>query len=190
VTKIKPAREESVSLGAKMSPDVPEVERDGWEVGRIFAAQSGQPFTAITAPDLLGLGSADGWDSPDVTPGCKTANPGNDGNSLDLNCYTLLPAATSFASKCAPFSGTVAPPPCGQVYCANLFGFAVRNSAKGPDCFNFNFSVFKNNNIKMLCANIDGQVRAEFFNSLNHTSSLEPMVETLQATNLKPNFQL
>jgi outer membrane receptor protein involved in Fe transport len=147
----------------------------GWEVGGIFTAQSGQPFTPIIAPDPLGLNSADAWDFPNVTPGCKTTNPGNVSNYLNLSCFTLPTAPASFASQCATFPGAGAPPPSGQVYCANLLGNEVRNSVIGPGFFNLDFSVFKNNYIKAISETFNLQARVEFFNALNHASFLEPI---------------
>jgi hypothetical protein len=147
----------------------------GWEVGGIFTAESGQPFTPLIGGDPLGLNSADPWAFPNVTPGCKTTNPGNPSNYLNLSCFTLPTAPASFAAQCNGFSGAVAPAPSGQVYCSNLLGNESRNSIIGPGFFNLDFSLFKNNYIKSISENFNVQLRAEFFNVLNHASFLAPI---------------
>jgi hypothetical protein len=147
----------------------------GWEVGGIFTAESGQPFTPLIGGDPLGLNSADPWAFPNVTPGCQTTNPGNPSNYLNLSCFTLPTAPASFASQCGSFAGAATPPPSGQVYCANLLGNEGRNSVIGPGFYNLDFSVFKNNHIKSISENFNVQLRAEFFNVLNHAAFLEPV---------------
>lgn len=147
----------------------------GWELGGIFTAESGQPFTPLIGGDPLGLNSADPWAFPNVTPGCKTTNPGNPSNYLNLSCFTLPTAPASFAAQCIGFPGAVAPPPSGQVYCANLLGNESRNSVIGPGFFNLDFSIFKNNYIKSISENFNVQLRAEFFNVFNHASFLAPI---------------
>lgn len=149
----------------------------GWEVGGIFTAESGQPFTPLIGGDPLGLNSADPWAFPNVTPGCQTTNPGNPSNYLNLSCFTLPTAPIALAAQCVPnsFSGAAAPPPSGQVYCQNLLGNEGRNSVIGPGFYNLDFSVFKNNHIKSISENFNVQLRAEFFNVLNHAAFLEPI---------------
>jgi len=147
----------------------------GWEVGGIFTAESGQPFTPLIGGDPLGLNSADPWAFPNVTPGCRTTNPGNPSNYLNLSCFTLPTAPAAFASQCGNFSGGTTPIPSGQIYCANLLGNEGRNSVIGPGFYNLDFSVFKNNFIKSISENFNVQLRAEFFNVLNHAAFLEPV---------------
>ena len=147
----------------------------GWELGGIFTAQSGQPFTPLIGGDPLGLNSADPWAFPNVTPGCATTNPGNVANYLNLNCFTLPTAPSSFAAQCNTFSSAATAPPAGQVYCANLLGNEGRNSIIGPGFYNLDFSVFKNNNIKAISEHFNVQIRAEFFNVLNHSAFLAPV---------------
>jgi outer membrane receptor protein involved in Fe transport len=149
----------------------------GWELGGIFTAQSGQPFTPLIGGDPNGQNSADAWAFPNVTPGCKTVSPGNVANYINLNCFTLPTAPASMAAQCNPnsFPGAAAAAPSGQVYCANLMGNESRNSVIGPGFYNLDFSVFKNNYIKQISENFNIQVRTEFFNVLNHASFLAPI---------------
>jgi hypothetical protein len=149
----------------------------GWELGGIFTAESGQPITPLIGGDPLGLSSADPWDFPNIVPGCKTTNPGNPGHYLNLNCFTLPTVPAALAAQCLAnsFSGAVAPPPSGQVYCQNLMGNESRNSVIGPGFFNLDFSVFKNIRVPRISEHFNLQVRGEFFNVLNHASFLAPV---------------
>jgi len=149
----------------------------GWEVGGIFTAQSGQPFTPIIGGDPLGLSSADPWDFPDVTPGCKVTNPGNPKHYLNTNCFTLPTVPDAMAATCLPssFSGAATPAPSGQVYCQNLMGNESRNSVIGPGFYNLEFSVFKNLHIT---ERVNVQFRTEFFNVFNHASFLAPIANS------------
>jgi Carboxypeptidase regulatory-like domain/TonB-dependent Receptor Plug Domain/TonB dependent receptor len=149
----------------------------GWQIGGIFTAQTGQPFTPILGGDPLGLSSADPWDFPDVNPKCKTTNPGNAKNYLNLNCFSLPTMPSSMAAICLPnsFPGATAAPPPGQIYCQNLMGNEGRNSIIGPGYFNLDSSLFKNTAIKRISDTFNVQIRAEFFNVLNHAAFLTPV---------------
>ena len=97
-----------------------------------------------------------------------TTNPGNLANYLNLNCFTLPTAPASFAAQCKSFA-------VAANTCANLLGNEGRNSIIGPGFFNLDFSVFKNNYIKSISENFNVQLRAEFFNVLNHAAFLAPI---------------
>ena len=147
----------------------------GWEVGGIFTAQTGQPFTPLIGGDPLGTQSSDPWAFPDQlrTPGCKSpVNPGNPNNYIKLECFTLpaLPASApaSLLARCTPF-------PTAPGTCQNLLPNVGRNSVIGPGAFNLDFSLFKNNYVKKISENFNVQFRAEFFNVLNHSDFLAPI---------------
>jgi len=147
----------------------------GWEVGGIFTAQTGQPFTPLIGGDPLGTNSFDPWAFPDQlrTPGCKTpVNPGNPNNYIKLECFTLpaLPASApaSLQAQCTPF-------PTAPGTCENLLPKVRRNSVLGPGAFNLDFSLFKNNYVKKISENFNVQFRAEFFNALNHSVFQAPI---------------
>src|SRR3984893_18636004 len=141
----------------------------GWELGGIFTAQTGQPFTPIISGDPLGTNSSDQRAFPDQLrpPGCKTpVNPGNPNNYIKLNCFTLpaLPASApaSLQAQCTPFAtapGT----------CQNLLPNVRCNDVIGPGAFNLDFSLLKNNYVKKISENFNVQFRAEGFNILNNS---------------------
>jgi hypothetical protein len=146
----------------------------GWEVGGIFKAQTGVPFTPIIAGDPLGLNSTDPWAFADrlAGPGCSNpVNPGNPNNYIKLNCFAVPMATPAIAANCTPFSAVPGS-------CANLMGNAGRNSLVGPGLVNLDFSLFKNNYIKRISESFNVQLRAEFFNILNRANFTAPIANS------------
>lgn len=129
---------------------------NGWELGGIFQAQDGLPFTPLVGGDALGLKSTAPYDVPDRLAGCGSAT------KLQYN---------------APVQG--------QVQYINLSCFAFpnpgtrlgntgRNSLQGPGLKDLDFSLFKNNKIPAISEAFNVQFRAEFFNILNFTNFAPP----------------
>lgn len=151
----------------------------GWQVGGIFTAQTGLPFTPQMGPDPYGTQSTLSYAFPNritTGPGCATAvNPGNPTQYINLSCFALPTAPASFASQCATFSGATAPAPAGQVYCANLLGNVGRNSLIGPGLVDLDFSLFKNIPIKRVSEEFNVQLRVEAFNVINHANFVAPI---------------
>jgi hypothetical protein len=154
----------------------------GWELGIIFTASDGIPFTGTygTGSDPLGTLSSDDWDVPNRLggSGCKTlTNPGNATNYIKTNCFAVpvAPSQAFFDANCdkAPPSvgGPLAP---GDLRCFNLRGNAGRNILIGPGLTELDFSVFKNNYIKSISERFNVQFRAEIFNILNHANFAPP----------------
>ncbi|MFI5057495.1 MAG: TonB-dependent receptor domain-containing protein [Candidatus Acidiferrales bacterium] len=153
----------------------------GWEFGGIFEASSGLPFTAIIAPDPLGMNSTDQFSLPDRVKGCNPIQGGF--NYLNLNCFVLPPQPASLAGQCQPFGfrfpdPTLNPPDPGSPgiagTCGNLMGNGGRNTLTGPRLVNLDFSLFKNNPIKRISEQFNVQFRVEIFNSLNHSNFNPP----------------
>ena len=153
---------------------------NGWELGTIFKANDGPPFTATfgTDGDPLGIGSTDPWAFPSYSgaPGCASLiNPRNPNNYVKTQCFSIPTAPTSFASQCNDAPGAATPPPTGRVYCINLRGTAGRNDIPGPGLMNLDFSAFKNNYIRRISESFNVQFRAEIFNILNHANFSLPV---------------
>jgi outer membrane receptor protein involved in Fe transport len=156
----------------------------GWELGLIFTASDGVPFTPTfgTGSDPLGSLSSDDWDFPNRLggSGCKTlTNPGNPNNYIKTGCFAV-PTAPNMAfwqANCDP-----APPSVGGPVpfplCFNLRGNAGRNILIGPGLTELDFSVFKNNYIKRISERFNVQFRAEIFNILNHANFAPPATPT------------
>jgi len=175
----------------------------GWELGLIFAATDGQPFTATwaTGSDPQGTLSSDDWAFPNRLggSGCKTlTQPGNPNQYVKVSppCFQV-PTAPNLAwwnANCDP-----APPSLGYAFdpvnpgttvngnsapwlpplaCFNLRGNAGRNILIGPGVTSLDFSVYKNNYIRRISENFNIQFRAEFFNIINHANFAPPASAT------------
>jgi hypothetical protein len=159
---------------------------DGWELGGIYKASDGVPFTATfgTDGDPLGLGNTDPWDFPNrlTGPGCATlTNPGNPNNYIKTQCFAVPKAPPSFFTPTASTPLCSSDPQLNVLFgpgntqgtppqCFNLRGNSGRNVLIGPGTSNLDFSVFKNNYVKRISENFNVQFRAEFFNILNHAN--------------------
>ena len=142
----------------------------GWQVGGVFMATTGLPFTPLIANDPLGLGDAAPFAYPSRLrgSGCNPAvNPGSVTNYVKLQCFTLpqQPAALPAGVTCIPFSAAPGT-------CQNLLGNGGRNEIYGPGLINLDFSAVKDTKIR---ENMTLEFRGEFFNVLNHTDFKPPV---------------
>ena len=163
----------------------------GWELGLIFSASDGVPFSATwgTGSDPQYSLSSDDWAFPNRLggSGCKTlTNPGNPNNYIKTQCFEV-PAwpgnMNSWAANCdaappnaQPTPGPPFQPPLLALFpqCFNLRGNAGRNILISPGVTSLDFSVFKNNYIKRISERFNIQFRAEIFNILNHPNFAPP----------------
>jgi hypothetical protein len=159
---------------------------DGWELGGIYKASDGTPFTATfgTGGDPQGLNNSDDWAFPNrlAGPGCKTlTNPGNPDNYIKTQCFAVPTAPLSFFTPIASTPMCSSDPALGASavgvppQCLNLRGNAGRNILIGPGLSNLDFSVFKNNYVKRISETFNVQFRAEFFNIFNHANFAPPL---------------
>ena len=148
----------------------------GWELGGIFTAGTGTPFSVWMAGDPAGQGG-DPWPYTDrlVGSGCNgnPVNPGNPNDFLKLNCFSPPVAPASFAPVCQPAAASVAAVIPNT--CMNLAGNAGRNTIIGPGLANFDFSLFKNFPVRRISESFNVQFRAEFFNIFNHANFQSPL---------------
>jgi len=121
-----------------------------WQMGSIVSASSGVPFSVVISGDPLGLKGTDvnGW--PDYVPGCKIENPADPLHYINTQCFT-------------------APNPLTRL------GNAGRNIATGPRLFNLDMALYKNIPLASVSEGFRLQLRAEFFNILNHTNFAPPL---------------
>jgi hypothetical protein len=155
---------------------------NGWQLGLIFTASDGVPFTATfgTGGDPLGTLSSDDWAFPNRLggAGCKTlTNPGNPNNYIKTQCFAVptAPDMAFWTKNCDPQPPTVGGPPPLPLQCFNLKGNSGRNILTGPGITETDFSVFKNNYVKRISENFNIQFRAEAFNVLNHANFAPPV---------------
>jgi hypothetical protein len=162
---------------------------DGWQLGAIFSASDGVPFSATwgTGSDPANSLNNDDWAYPNRLggPGCKTlTNPGNVNNYVKTQCFSVptAPDQAFWNANC-----DAVPPSLGvpigdpsvsylpPLACFNLRGNAGRNILTAPGITELDFSVFKNNPIKRISENFNIQFRAEIFNILNHPNFAPPI---------------
>jgi hypothetical protein len=151
---------------------------DGWQLGLIFQANDGVPFTPTwgTGDDPANTASNDDWAFPNRLggPGCKSlTNPGNPVQYIKNNCFAVptVPNLAFWNRYCDPLPPTLGTPvDPNSLLCFNLRGNAGRNILIGPGLTNVDFSVFKNNYIRRISETFNVQFRAEIFNILNHAN--------------------
>jgi len=126
----------------------------GWQVGGVFEASTGVPFTPGFAGDALGVKSIDpNIDVPNLVsaPGCSSlVNHGDPNHYIKTQCFAVPNPIT-------------------------LRGNLGRNTLIGPGLINLDTSLLKNNQIKRISDAFNVQFRAEFFNLLNHTNFAPPL---------------
>jgi len=176
----------------------------GWQLGLIFTASDGIPFTPTwgTGSDPSNSNSGDDWAYVNRLggPGCKTlANPGNVNKYIKTECFQVptAPDLNFWNANCNPMPPSLVDSQGNQIViahpqnpaqdgadwlpalpCFNLRGNAGRNIINGPGLTSLDFSVFKNNHIKRISENFNVQFRAEIFNILNHANFAPPITPT------------
>lgn len=168
--------------GSKLTSAPARAALGGWELGLIFTASDGQPFTPTwgTGADPLFSQSSDDWDVVNRLrgAGCNNpVNPGNPNNYLKLNCFAVptAPNQAFWNQYCDPAPPSLGGPlAAGDLRCFNLRGNAGRNSVIGPGLTSLDFSVYKNNIIRRISERFNVQFRAEIFNILNHPNFAPP----------------
>jgi hypothetical protein len=137
----------------------------GWQLGGIFSASTGSPFTPILAADP-GLNSTDAFGYPDRVSGPGCSNPVNTGNRdplksdipyIKLQCFKI-PAVVNI--------GGVNYIPRGNV---------GRNILTGPGLENLDFSLVKNTRVPRISETFNIQFRWEVFNITNRANFNPPV---------------
>src|SRR5581483_5167824 len=137
--------------------------RNGWGFTSTLTLQGGQPFQMNYSFEDDFSGAGEGIDRPDVV-GPIVYHKGNPLNYVDLSsfaipCFVSGGVATGKASDCDV--GT------------RHFGNERRNSLVGPDYRNWDLAIYKNTAIT---ERFNMQLRAEFFNILNHPNFASPFL--------------
>jgi hypothetical protein len=121
-----------------------------WQLGGIFTANTGTPFTVIVGGDPLGLQDENPLAFPDWRggPGCS-GNPvtGDPRHYIKTECFSM-PSPTTRQ------------------------GTSGRNNATGPTQVNLNFALYKSIPVS---ERFGLQFRAELFNAFNHPNFAPPL---------------
>jgi len=154
--------------------------KNGWGMDSTVTLQSGQPFTLNYNFEDDFSGGGDGFDRPDVV-GPIVYHKRDPRNYLDLSSFAmpclLAPGIdqtnlSGFASDCQP--GT------------RHYGNLGRNSLAGPTYKQWDVALYKNT---ALTERLTMQLRADFFNLLNHPNFSNPVLPAFiadPASNLAP----
>jgi hypothetical protein len=141
--------------------------KNGWGFDSTVTLQTGQPFTLNYNGEDDFSGSGEGFDRPDVV-GPITYNYGDPNNFLDLSSFampcTTNGAANGAAGDCVP--GT------------RHFGNLGRNALQGPPFKQWDVAIYKGTQIT---ERLNLQLRAEFFNILNHPNFSSPLLPSFIA---------
>lgn len=154
--------------------------KNGWGMDSTVTLQSGQPFTLNYNFEDDYSGGGDGFDRPDVV-GPIVYHKQSPGNFLQLSSFAMpctIAAGidqsnlSGFASDCQP--GT------------RHYGNLGRNVLSGPTYKQWDLAIYKNTAIT---ERLNLQLRAEFFNILNHPNFANPELPAFiadPASNLAP----
>jgi Carboxypeptidase regulatory-like domain/TonB dependent receptor len=141
--------------------------RNGWGFTSTLTLQTGQPFQMNYNFESDFSGAGEGIDRPDVV-GPIVYHKNDPRNFIDLSSFaipcTILPGLTNStitksASDCVP--GT------------RHFGNERRNSLVGPSYKNWDLAIYKDT---ALTERLSMQLRAEFFNVVNHPNFANPFL--------------
>src|SRR5579871_448661 len=139
--------------------------KNGWGINSAATLQSGQPFTLNYNYEDDFSGGGDGFDRPDVV-GPITYNKGNPSQFLNLGSFAMpctsgatLDTYNGFADDCVP--GT------------RHYGNLGRNSLSGPTFKQWDVAIYKDT---ALTERLTMQLRADFFNILNHPNFSNPVL--------------
>jgi Carboxypeptidase regulatory-like domain/TonB-dependent Receptor Plug Domain len=143
--------------GPKTTISPVRVLTNGWQLGGIFQASTGTPFTAMVSGDPMGIknhgGDIYGIANRVTAPGCDSAV------SLVRRTGGLPP--TYIKTQCFAYPG-------------KYLGNAGRNTLIGPGLRNFDMSLFKNTRIPALSESFNAQFRVEAFNIFNRANFAIP----------------
>jgi hypothetical protein len=140
--------------------------KNGWGFTSTLTLQSGQPFQMNYNFEDDFSGAGEGIDRPDVV-GPIVYHKNNPANFVSLSSFAIPCTLTSFAI--ASPSGTADDCVPGTRH----FGNERRNSLVGPAYKNWDFAIYKDTTIT---ERLSMQLRAEFFNLLNHPNFASPFL--------------
>ena len=140
--------------------------RNGWGINSSVTLQSGQPFQFNYNFEDDYSGSGNAFDRPDVV-GPIVYHPHDPSNYVDLTAFAI-PCTITAAAQAAP-SGFASDCAVGSRHFGNL----GRNALHGPTFKQWDLAIYKNTTITEW---LKMQIRAEFFNVLNHPNFANPFL--------------
>ncbi|MGO9123716.1 MAG: TonB-dependent receptor domain-containing protein [Terriglobales bacterium] len=154
--------------------------KNGWGMNSSATLQSGQPFQLNYNFEDDYSGSGLGFDRPDVV-GPIVYHPDTPLNYLDMSSFAI-PCTISAAAQAAP-TGTAQDCVPGTRH----FGDERRDSLHGPTFKQWDLAIYKTTAIT---ERLNVQLRAEFFNVLNHPNFANPFLPAFIADAGAGGFQV
>ncbi len=154
--------------------------KNGWGMNSSVTLQSGQPFQLNYNFEDDYSGSGNGFDRPDVV-GPIVYHPSTPLNYLDMSSFAI-PCTISAAAQAAPsgFASDCVPG-------TRHFGNEGRDSLHGPTFKQWDLAIYKTTPIT---ERLSMQLRAEFFNVLNHPNFANPFLPAFIADAGAGGFQV
>ena len=152
--------------------------KNGWGFSSTITLQGGQPFQMNYNFEDDFSGAGEGIDRPDVV-GPIVYHKHDPRNFIDLSSFAIPCTLTSFAI--ASPTGTADDCVPGTRH----FGNERRNSLVGPAFKNWEFAIYKDTAIT---ERLSMQLRAEFFNLLNHPNFASPFLPLFIADPAQQGF--
>ena len=146
--------------------------KNGWGINSTVTLQSGQPFQFNYNGEDDFSGGGGGFDRPDVVAPI-VQNNGDPYHFMNLSSFAIpcsVSAISGFASDCIP--GT------------RHYGDEGRDSLTAPDYRQWDLAIFKNTAIT---ERINLQLRADFFNIVNHPNFANPFLPAFIADPYSPS---
>ena len=144
--------------------------KNGWHLESTVSLQSGQPFEFAYNCEDDYSGGSECFDRPDVV-GPVAYHKRDPANYIDLTSFAMpcaildsVTVASGFSSDCVP--GT------------RHYGNLGRNALVGPTYKQWDFVIYKDTAIS---ERVKAQLRAEFFNILNHPNFSNPVLPSFIA---------
>lgn len=149
--------------------------KNGWGFSSTVTLQSGQPFQFNYNGEDDYSGGGGGFDRPDLV-GPIIQNNSDPNQFMALSSFAIpctVTVATGLAADCIP--GT------------RHYGDLGRDALRGPDFKQWDLAIYKNTPIT---ERLNMQLRAEFFNVLNHPNFANPFLPAFIADPAVNGFQL
>jgi len=141
--------------------------KNGWGIESAATLQSGQPFTLNYNYEDDYSGGGDGFDRPDVV-GPIVYHKQNPANFLQLSSFAM-PCSVAPGIDSTNYSGFASDCQPGTRHYGNL----GRNSLSGPTFKQWDLALYKDT---ALTERLTMQLRADFFNILNHPNFSNPVL--------------
>ena len=147
--------------------------KNGWGLDSSVTLQSGQPFTLNYNGEDDYSGGGDLFDRPDVV-GPIVYNYHDPSNFLDLSSFAMpCTAQPNIANSASPTTVLLSGSAVDCIPGTRHYGTLGRNALQGPPFKQWDLAIYKDTKIS---ERLNVQLRADFFNILNHPNFSNPVL--------------